>query len=318
MLGTRRRGVKPPIAKAFETTIQTGDLPVTTMSYSLPREEKIRAKYGSKAFLFFDEAPTDTGVVGFAGLYEFSASRRDADRDKKYRFEQERLMAIMHEVIGHGSGQLSPRLTNEAGFYLKEYYSAMEEARADLMALWNVFDPKLKELGLVSSDEVGKAMYDITALQMLVQLRRVPQGDTLEDDRARARQLIARYIMDKTGAIGIEDRNGKATVYVKDYGKMRKGVGMLLSELMRIKAEGDYPAIQALTDKYGVHIDSKLRDQVVERFSKLGPPTNYFAGINADLTADFDQAGNVTKVHIDYPRNYVKQQLSYSAMYGER
>jgi dipeptidyl-peptidase III len=314
----KRRGVKPAIAKAFETTIETGDFPVTTMSYSLPREDRTRAKYGSKTFVFFDEAPTDTGVVGFAGLYEFSASRRDADRDKKYRFEQERLMAIMHEVIGHGSGQLSPRLTNEAGSYLKEYDASTEEALADLIALWNVFDPKLKDLGLVSSDEVGKAMYDIAALQMLVQLRRVPQGDTLEDDRARARQLVAGYIMDKTGAIGMEDRNGKATVYVKDYGKMRKGVGMLLSELMRIKAEGDYAAIQALTEKYGVHIDSKLRDQVVERFSKIGPPTNYFAGINADLSAEFDQAGNVTKVHIDYPRDYVKQQLSYSAMYGER
>ena len=85
----------------------------------------------------------------------------------------------------------------------------MEEARADLMALWNVFDPKLKELGLVSSDEVGRAMYDIAALQMLVQLRRVPKGDTIEEDRSASRQLIARYIMDKTGAIGMEDRNGK-------------------------------------------------------------------------------------------------------------
>jgi dipeptidyl-peptidase III len=314
----KRRGVKPPIAKAVETTIETGDFPVITMSDSLPNEDKIRAKYGSKSFLFFDEAPAEGGVVGFAGLYEFSASRRDADRDKKYRFEQERLMAIMHELIGHGSGKLSPRLTNEPEFYLKEYYSAMEEARADLMALWSVFDPKLKELGLVSSDELGKAMYDIAALQMLVELRRFPQGDTLEDNHARARQLIARYIMDKTGAIGMEDRNGNTTVYVKDYGKMRNGVGMLLSELMRIKAEGDYDAIKALTDKYAIHFDPRLRDRVVERFRKLGPPATYFAGINADLTAQFDDAGNVTKVHIDYPRNYVKQQLSYSAMYAER
>jgi dipeptidyl-peptidase-3 len=184
------------------------------------------------------------------------------------------------------------------------------------MALWNIFDPKLKELGLVSSDEVGKAMYDIAALQMLVQLRRIPQGDTIEDSHARARQLIDRYIMDTTGAIGIEDRNGRATVYVKDYGKMREGVGNLLAELTRIKAEGDYAAIKDLMDKYGVHIDTKLRDQVVERFRKLNMPI-YFAGINADLTAQFDEAGKVTKVHIDYPRNYLKQQLSYSAMYPE-
>jgi dipeptidyl-peptidase-3 len=160
-------------------------------------------------------------------------------------------------------------------------------------------------------------MYDIAALQMLVELRRIPNGDTIEDSRERGRQLIARYIMDKTGAIAIEDRNGKATVYVKDYEKMRKGVGMLLADLMRIKAEGDYDAARALVEKYGVHFDPKLRDQVVGRFRKGGTSFVYFAGINPDLTAQFDGAGNLTKVDIDYSRDYVKQQLSYSAMYSK-
>lgn len=313
----KRRIVKHPISKAVETTIETGDFPVATMSYSLPNDDSIRAKYGSKSFLFFDEAPAEAGVVGFAGLYEFSASRKDAQRDRKYRFEQEQLMAIMREVIGYGTGTLSPRSTNQAGFSLREYDSVMEEAQAELMALWYVFDPKLRELGLVSSDEVGKTMYDIAALQMLVQLRLFPQGDTLTDPHARARQLIARYIMEKTGAIGIENRDGNATVYVKDYGRMRKGVGMLLAELMRIKYEGDYDTMKTLIGKYGTLIDSRLRDQVVERFRKLRLPTTYFAGINPDLKAQFDQAGNVSKVDIDYPRNYAKQQLSYSAMYPE-
>jgi dipeptidyl-peptidase-3 len=156
-------------------------------------------------------------------------------------------------------------------------------------------------------------MYDSQARNMLVQLRRIPKGDTVEEDHLRDRQLIGRYIMDKTGAIAMEDRNGKTYVFVKDYKKMREGVGMLLAELMRIKAEGDYEAIKALMDKYGVHFDPKLRDQVIERYKKLNMPT-YFAGINADLTAQFDGAGNVTKVDIQYPRDYAKQQLSYSAM----
>jgi dipeptidyl-peptidase-3 len=313
----KRQNVKPPIANAVETTIETGDFPVATMGVTLPNEDRIREKYGTKSFLFFDEAPALTGVVGFAGFYEFAAARKDADRDRKYRTEEERLMTIMHEVIGHGSGRLSPRLTHDAAFYLKEYFPAVEEARADLMALWSISDPKLKELGLVSSDEVCKAMYDIAALQMLVELRRIPNGDTIEDSRERGRQLIARYIMDKTGAIAIEDRNGKATVYVKDYEKMRKGVGMLLADLMRIKAEGDYDAARALVEKYGVHFDPKLRDQVVGRFRKGGTSFVYFAGINPDLTAQFDGAGNLTKVDIDYSRDYVKQQLSYSAMYSK-
>jgi dipeptidyl-peptidase-3 len=123
--------------------------------------------------------------------------------------------------------------------------------------------------------------------------------------------------MDKTGSIAMENRNGKTCVVVKDYHKMRDGVGMLLAELMRIKAEGDYPAIKALVDQYGVHFDPKLRDQVVERYRKLNLPT-YWAGINADLTAQFDAKGNVTKVDIGYPRDYAKQQLGYSAMYEKR
>jgi dipeptidyl-peptidase-3 len=149
---------------------------------------------------------------------------------------------------------------------------------------------------------------------MLTQLARIPKGDTIEEDHQRDRQLIGRYIMDKTGAIAFESHNGKTYVAVKDYKKMRQGVGMLLAELMRIKAEGDYPAIKALIDQYGVHFDPKLRDQVVERYQRLDLPT-YWTGINADLTAQFDKDGKVTSVDMSYPRDYVKQQLSYSALY---
>jgi dipeptidyl-peptidase-3 len=308
----KKQGVKPPIANAVETTIETGDFHVTTIGDNLPNEDEIHAKYGSKSFLFFGSSHALTEAQG-TGLVDEFAVPEEAARDKKYGIEADDLMTEMHEVIGHGSGKLSPKLTHEAAFYLKEYFSAMEEARADLMALWNIFDPKLKELGLLSSDEVGRAMYDTAARNMLVQLRRIPKGDTIEEDHERDRQLIGRYIMDKTGAIVMEDRNGKTYVFVKDYKKMREGVGMLLAELMRIKAEGDYDAIKALMDKYGVHFDPKLRDQVMERYKKLNIPT-YFAGINADLTAQFDGAGNVTKVDINYSRDYMKQQLSYSAM----
>jgi dipeptidyl-peptidase III len=217
-------------------------------------------------------------------------------------------------VIRHGSGKLSPKLTQDAAYYLKEYFSTLEEARADLMALWNVFDPKLTELGLVENNDVGRVMYNSAARVMLTQLRRIPKGETIEEDHERDRQLIARYVMDKTGAIAMEERNGKTYVVVKNYKKMREGVGMLLAELMRIKAEGDYAAIKALIDRYGVHFDPKLRDQVVERYKRLNLPV-YWAGINADLRAQFDGGGRVSSVAISYPRDYVAQQLSYSAMY---
>ena len=194
----------------------------------------------------------------------------------------------MHEVIGHGSGKLSDRVSGGAQSYLKEYFSTLEEGRADLMALWNVWDPKLKELGLISNqEEVAKAMYDNAASTALVQLRRIQHGDSIEEDHERDRQLVTRYIQDKVpGSIEQFTRDGKTYIRVVDYQKMRQGVGMLLAELMRIKAEGDYDAIKSLVDQYGVHFDPALRDQVLARYQKLKLPT-YFAGVNARLTRKF-------------------------------
>jgi dipeptidyl-peptidase-3 len=183
------------------------------------------------------------------------------------------------------------------------------------MALWNISDPRLRELGLVSSPEVARTMYYGAVRTVLTQLMRIPQGDTIEEDHQRNRQLIVNYIMDKTGAIQKVERNGKTYLELKDAARMKEGVGMLLSELMRIKAEGDYNAIKALVDKYGVHFDPKLRDQVVARYARLEVPT-YWCGINADLTAKLDSAGKVAAVTVSYPRDYVKQQLGYAAMYG--
>ena len=277
---------------------------------------KFTQKYGSKSYLFFASSHALTEAAGLRRIDEFAVSPEEAALDKKYEIEADDLLVEMHEVIGHGSGKLSPKLTHEAAFYLKEYFSALEEARADLMALWNVFDPKLKELGLVSPDDIGRVMYNDAARVMLTQLRRIPKGDTIEEDHERDRQLIARYIMDKTGAIGAVVRNGKTYVYVKDYKKMREGVGMLLAELMRIKAEGDYDAVKALMDQYAVHFDPAVRDQIVSRYKKLDLPT-YYTGINADLSPRMDAAGRITKVNISYPRDYVAQQLGYSAMYAK-
>ncbi|HWE48640.1 MAG TPA: hypothetical protein VG273_02560, partial [Bryobacteraceae bacterium] len=310
----KKQGVKPPVAKAVETIVETGDFHVTTTGDNLPNEDEIRAKYGSKSFLFTGSMRALDEATGPATVDEFVYSPEEAAMDKKYGAESEQLLTAMHEVIGHGSGKLSPKLTHEASFYLKEYFSTLEEARADLMALWNVFDPKLKELGIISSNDVGRVMYNDAARVALTQLRRIPKGDTIEEDHQRNRALIANFIMDKTGAIAQVKRDGKTFLVVKDYKKMREGVGMLLAELMRIKAEGDYDAIKKLIDKYGVHFDPALRDEVIKRYETLNLPT-YFAGINSDLTAQFDGSGKVTKVDISYPRDEVKQQLSYSAMY---
>src|SRR5208283_573484 len=294
---------KLPVVKAVETLIETGDFSVTTIGDNLPNENEIHEKYGAKNFLFTGSDRALDEATGKTAIAEFAAGPAEVERNAKYGTEANNLMTALHEVIGHGSGKLSERVRGGAQPFLKEYFSTLEEARADLMALWNVWDPKLKELGLISNqEEVARAMYDDAALVALTQLRRMPKGDTIEEDHQRDRQLIAHYIADKVpGSIeqftrkDKENDNAKTYVRVVDYQKMRQGVGMLLAELMRIKAEGDYDAIKELVDKYGVHFDPALRDQILARYRKLNLPT-YFAGVNAHLTASFGKNGEVEKV----------------------
>ena len=314
----RKDAFQPPVVKAIEVVIETADFHVTTIGVNLPNENEIREKYGSKNFLLPGSSRAISAAAAGRVLKEYAATPEEVERVTKYGQEAEDLMTAMHEVIGHGSGKLSDRLKSGAEPLLKEYFSTLEEARADLMALWNVWDPELKRLGLITDQEnVARAMYDNAARVSLTQLRRIPRGTTIEEDHARDRALIANYIKDKTGAIEQITQAGKTYVRVKDYQKMREGAGMLLRELMRIKAEGDYDAAKALIDKYGVHFDPALRDQVIARYKQLDLPT-FWAGINPELTAQFDDKGNVTGVRIAYPRDAVKQYLAYGAMYRGR
>jgi dipeptidyl-peptidase-3 len=310
----RKQGVKPPLAKAVETLIETGDFHVTTVGDNLPNEDEIHEKYGSKSFLFMGSSRALAPAQGYGALEEFAASPEEIALGEKYGDQAEELMTALHEIIGHGSGKVNPKPTHDPGFYLKEYFSTLEEGRADLMALWSVWDPKARELGLLPDRDVAKVMYYDAVRVAIMQLRRIPKGDTIEEDHERDRQPIVNYIRAKTDAIAEVKRSGKTYLEIRDFAKMRQGVRQLLAELMRIKAEGDYDAIKALIDRYGVHFDSALRDEVMERYRKLDVPT-YWVGINPELTARFDGAGKIGTVQVSYPRDFVKRQLGYSAMY---
>jgi dipeptidyl-peptidase-3 len=311
----KKTNFTPPTVKAIETIVETGDFHVNTIGDNLPNENEIREKFGTKNFLFTGSSRAFDAAAGHKMIQEFGATPEIIARNIKYGQQAEELHTAMHEVIGHGSGKLNPKFQSGTEALLKEYYSTMEEARADLMSLWNAFDPKLKELGLITNqDEVAKAMYDTQALAMLTQLRRIPKGDTIEEDHQRNRALISNYLIDK-GSVKMFDRDGKTYVEVVDYKKMHEEVGQLLAEIMRIKAEGDYGALKALIDKYGVHFDPKLRDQVVQRYAKLNTPA-YWAGINAKLTAK-KASNQVQGVDMTYPRDVVYQYVYYGSMYGK-
>jgi dipeptidyl-peptidase-3 len=306
----------PPLATAVEALIETGDYEVSTIGENLPNEAEIHDKYGSKSFIFTGSTRAFASATGNRVTQEFAASGEEIERAKKYRNLADDLLTAMHEVLGHGSGKMNPRLTAEPASYLKEYYSTLEEARADLVAMWNFFDPKLVEIGAIPNFEVAKAAYDGEARAALAQLREDPTGDTIEEDHRRGTQLIINYIREKTGAIEPLKRDGKIFLVVKGYGLMRQGVGKLLAELMRIKAEGDYDAARALITQYGIHFNPAWRDQVVARYKKLDMPV-FWSGINPDLQPRFGPNGRVLDVDITYPRDFVKQQLRYSAIAGD-
>jgi len=307
---------RPPLANAVEALIETGDFTVNTVGENLPNEAEIHDKYGSKSFIFTASAEALEAATGDKVIREFADSPEEIARAEKYRGLANDLFTAMHEIIGHGSGKMNPSLTEEPAFYLKEYYSTLEEARADLMALWNFFDPELIRVGAIPNLDVAKTAYDAEARAALVQLREVPTGETIEEDHRRGTQLIVNYIRVKTGGIEPIERDGKIYMVVKDYEKMRTGVGMLLAELMRIKAEGDYNAAKALIIKYGFHFHTAWRDQVIERYRKLDLPTHW-CGINPDLIPHTSKGGRITNVEISYPRDIVRQQLRYSRIAGE-
>jgi dipeptidyl-peptidase-3 len=306
---------RPPVVNAVDAIIETADFDVTTIGENLPNEAEIHSRYGSKSFIFTGSTRAFTEATGTKVSGEFSYSDEERARAAKYAALAEDLYTAMHEVLGHGSGKMNPRLTEEPAVYLKEYYSTLEETRADLVALWNFFDPKLLELGALPDVEAARAAYDGEARSALTQLHEVPTGDTIEEDHRRGTQLIVNYIREKTGAIQAEDRDGKVYLVVKDYEQMRKGVGMLLAELMRIKAEGDYDGAKALISQYGIHFNTAWRDQVLERYKALDVPT-FWCGINPNLVPHFAANGRIDDVKIVYPRDIVSQQLRYTEIAG--
>jgi dipeptidyl-peptidase-3 len=220
----------------------------------------------------------------------------------------------MHEVIGHGSGKIREHLNGNPQGMLKEQYSALEESRADLVALYFLPDPKLVELGLVDPDEhddIVRAEYEGYARNALVQLRRVREGTQIEEDHMRNRQMIVRWLIDNTSAIEVRRRDGKTYYTVADVTAFQRGAGRLLAEVQRIKSEGDYEAAKALFETYGVHFDPALRDEVVARVDRLHMPS-YTGFVQPRLDAVRDGQGYISDVRISYPLDLAAQMLEYS------
>jgi dipeptidyl-peptidase III len=311
----KKQGVRGVSANAIDVVIETGDSgPVTPVGINLPNDQTIREHHGSKSVSLSNanQAYDKSTLPEFRR--EFAWSAEEAGRAEKWSSVASELTTDMHEVIGHGSGRIAERLQGNPQGVLKEQYSALEESRADLVALYFVPDRKLVELGLVDEADhadIVRAEYEGYARNALVQLRRVREGSQIEEDHMRNRQMIVGWLMANSRAIELRRRDGKTYYVVVDVTAFQEGVGRLLADVQRIKAEGDYEAAKALFETYGVHFDPALRDEVVARVDRLRMPS-YTGFVQPRLQAVRDAGGEITDVQISYPLDLQTQMLEYS------
>lgn len=319
----KKENVKGVSAKVINAAILGGDLfPSTAIGINLPNSNWIRAEHGSKSVTIGNlTAAYAQSSNGSGMLEEFACGQEEIDIIKKYGQFTDDLHTDLHECLGHGSGKLLPGVDPEA---LKAYGSTIEEARADLFALYYLADAKLVELGLLPDAEAYKASY-ISQMQngLLTQVVRIKLGDQIEESHMRDRALIARWAFEKgKGAakdgkdvIEMFKREGETFVKINDYEMLRNLFGQLLAEIQRIKSTGDYNAARDLVENYAVKIDPELHKEILDRYQKLNIAP-YKGFVNPVYTAVKDKDGKITDVTISYEEGYTKQMLRYSKDYS--
>lgn len=300
---------------AVEVVVETGDAgPVTPIGVNLPNDQRLRERYGSKSVSLSNVIEAYELSTPDAFRHEFCWDEGEVARAKRWGALASEITTEIHEVLGHGSGRMAPGVNGPPQDLLKEQYSALEETRADLVALYFLAEPYLAELGVLPADEqqaIVQTEYEAYARAALVQLRRVREGLQLGEDHMRCRQAIVHWLLDRTRAIEVRRRDGQTYFVMVDSDTFRRGVAALLAEVQRIKSEGDYHAARRLFETYGIHLDPDLRDEVVRRVDRLNLPS-YTGFVMPKLTPVLGSSGAIEDVEISYPCDLTAQMLEYA------
>jgi len=312
----RRRNVVGVTARAIDVVMETGDSgPVTPIGINLPNDQLIREQYGSKSVSLANVNEAYDKSLPASYRQEFCWSPEEVARAEKWGSLASEVTTAIHEVLGHGSGVVEAHLGGRPELALKEQYAGLEETRADLVALYFVGEPKIAEIGMVPAEhqtEIVQAEYEAYARNALVQLRRIREGTTIEEDHMRNRQMIVHWLIANTTAIDVRQRDGKTYYVMVDAAAFHEGVGRLLGEVQRVKSTGDYAAAKAMFEAHGIHFDPSLRDEVVARVEKLNLPS-YTGFVQPDLSLVHDASGDIVDVAISYPLSLEDQMLRWSA-----
>jgi dipeptidyl-peptidase-3 len=310
----KKKSVKGISARSIDVIVETGDSgPVTPVGINLPNDQEVREQHGSKSVSLANIVEAYDKSTPTSARAEFCWDAAEVARAEKWQALTSDLLTNMHEVIGHASGQQAPDKQGDPSTWIKENYSALEEGRADLVALNFMLDPKLKELGLLDDpNEAALAAYEqYVRSGGLQQLRRIKQGDQIEEDHMRNRQMVVRWIQANSKALEERERGGKHYLVVTDARAFHEAAGRLLALVQEIKSTGDYERAKQLFDTYGIKFDPKLRDEVVARYAKLDAPA-YTGFVMPRLTAVRDAKGEITDVTISYPLSLEQQMLEWS------
>ena len=306
-------------ARAIDVVVEAGDsAPMTPIGINLPNDQAIREAHGSKSVSLSNIFDAYNKSTPASLREEFSWSPEEAARAEQWGDFAAELSTNLHEIIGHGSGLVEPAVAADLAVRLREQYSTLEETRADLVALYFTADPYLVELGLLSAEDhrdIVLAEYEGYARNAIVQLRRVREGTTLEEDHMRNRQAIVHWLMAHTTAIERRVRDGKTYYVMVDAAAFRAGCGTMLAEVQRIKAQADYDAAARLFDAHGTHFDPALRDEVVARTDALDLAA-YTGFVQPELEPVRDASGAIVDVRIGYPCDLTGQMLRYAERYA--
>ncbi|RXJ50591.1 dipeptidyl-peptidase 3 family protein [Gelidibacter gilvus] len=312
----KKKNVVGVTYKVVNVAGEAGDAsPSTPIGVNLPNANWIRAAVGSKSVSLGNiiEAYNNAGSAG--RLQEFVNDEEELQLEQEYGQVASKLHTALHEVVGHASGQLNPGV-GETKETLKNYASTLEEGRADLVGLYYLYNPKLQELGLVDDwKKVGMAAYNSYIRNgLMTQLIRLNLGDNVEQAHMRNRQWVSAWVFDKgkkDNVIEKVTRDGKTYYNINDYEKLHDLFGQLLRETQRIKSEGDYKAVEALVETYGVKVDQPLHKEILERNAQF-PDAPYSGFVNPVLVPDMDDNGEITSIKVTQPESFPSQMLEYS------
>ena len=297
---------------------EAGDAsPATPIGVNLPNANWIRVEHGSKSVSLGNIEDAYHQSAGKGMAQEFGFSTMHNERAEKYGELGSKMHTALHEVVGHASGKINPGVGTPKQT-LKNYSSTLEEARADLVALYFILDDKMQEIGLMENKEAGYAEYDnYISNGMMLQLRRILPGDDIEEDHMRNRQLVASWAYEQGLEENVVERksiDGKTYFVVNNYDRLRELFGDLLKEIQRIKSEGDFEAGRALVETYGVKVDQELHAEVLRRSEPLNLAP-YSGFVNPEMTPVME-GDSIVDVEVHYPMDFMAQMLKYGSEYS--